>query len=91
MNILDYLDWRGDIKFEERAFNEVDNLIFSTLAYVDMEGLIDEKGTSVSELYRKYKEAGYDQSGMIINPLPLLERAACSDRYKNVLMKYQTK
>lgn len=88
MNILDYLDWRGDIKFEERAFNEVDNLIFSTLAYVDMEGLIDEKGTSVSELYRKYKEAGYDQSGMIINPLPLLERAACSDRYKNVLMKY---
>lgn len=88
MNILDYLDWRGDIKFKERGFNEVDNLIFSTLAYVEMDGLIDEKGTEISEVYEKYKSAKYDQSNMIINPAPLLERTAKSERYKNVLVKY---
>ena len=76
MNFLDYLDWRGDIKFEERQLNEVDNLIFSTLAYTDMEGLIGENGTTISELY------------MVINPKLLLEKAAQSERYKNVLVKY---
>lgn len=25
-NILDYLDWRGDLTFEQSPFNEVDNL-----------------------------------------------------------------
>ena len=24
-NIMDYLDWRGDITFEQSPFNEVDN------------------------------------------------------------------
>ena len=88
MNFLDYLDWRGDIKFEERQLNEVDNLIFSTLAYTDMEGLIGENGTTISELYQAYTNAEYDQSNMVINPKLLLEKAAQSERYKNVLVKY---
>ena len=32
-SILDYLDWRGDITFAERAFNEVDNLLLAELSY----------------------------------------------------------
>ena len=28
-NILDYLDWRGDLQISERGFNEVDNLLLS--------------------------------------------------------------
>ena len=32
MNIMDYLDMRGDLTFSERPFNEVDNLIFLALA-----------------------------------------------------------
>lgn len=35
-NILSYLKWRGDISFEERPFCEVDNLILSELAYLDL-------------------------------------------------------
>ena len=38
-NVFDYLDWRGDIPLSFDPFNEVDNLIFSQLAYVDFEGL----------------------------------------------------
>ena len=33
-NIMDYMDWRGDLSFEADEFNEVDNLILSQLAYV---------------------------------------------------------
>ena len=87
MNILDYLDWRGDILFSERGLNEVDNLIFATLAYTNMENLVKEN-TTVEELYQSYIAAGYDQSHMIINPFKLLEKAAHSQRYKDVSVRY---
>ena len=29
-NIHDYLDWRGDLKFEEFGINEIDELILSS-------------------------------------------------------------
>lgn len=87
MNILDYLDWRGDITFAERGLNEVDNLIFSTLAYLDMDGLLPDEGSApltVAQLYAAYTAAGYDQSYMVNDPTPLLARCARSPRYRNV-------
>ena len=39
-NIMDYMDWRGDLSFEADEFNEVDNLILAQLAYVDVEGIV---------------------------------------------------
>ena len=39
-NILDYMIWRGDLTFEERPFNEVDNLIFTEFAYLAMDGIV---------------------------------------------------
>ena len=41
-NILDYLDWRGDLSFAAAPFNEVDNLIFSQLCFLDLENLVPE-------------------------------------------------
>ena len=34
-NIFDYIKDYGDKNFSEKGFNEVDNLIFSSLAYID--------------------------------------------------------
>ncbi|MGB4660905.1 MAG: Mbeg1-like protein [Mobilitalea sp.] len=39
-NILDYLDWRGDLSFEQDALNVVDNLILSALSYLDYDGIV---------------------------------------------------
>jgi hypothetical protein len=39
-NILNYLEWRGDLSFENDPLNEVDNLIFSILAYFNYEGIV---------------------------------------------------
>lgn len=39
-NMMDYLDWRGDLSFEAAEFNEVDNLILAQLIYVDFEGIV---------------------------------------------------
>ena len=34
-NLLDYLDWRGDLTLDQAPFNEVDNLILAELSFVD--------------------------------------------------------
>lgn len=88
MNILDYIDWRGDLTFKENEFNEVDNLVFSTLAYLKMDGLIkSDAGVSIAALDTLYEKAGYDQSHLVNNPQPLLKKAAASRRYCDVVVK----
>lgn len=39
-NIVDYLKWRGDLTFAQSPFNDVDNLILSEIAYVDLDGIV---------------------------------------------------
>ena len=41
-NVFDYLEWRGDLTFEETPVNEVDNLIFCLLSYVDLDGIVPD-------------------------------------------------
>ena len=49
-NILDYLDWRGDVPISFDGFNEVDNLLLSELSFLDLAGIVpgmDEEGDVV--------------------------------------------
>ena len=39
-NMMDYIDWRGDLDFSAVPLNEVDNLILCALSYVDFDGII---------------------------------------------------
>ncbi len=39
-NILDYLDWRGDLTFAQDSFNTVDALILAQLSYVPLDGIV---------------------------------------------------
>ena len=48
-NMLDYLDWRGDIPFSADPFNEVDSLVLSEAAYVDFEGIVPGPDEEVPE------------------------------------------
>ena len=43
-NLLDYLDWRGDLTLEQAPFNEVDNLILAELSFVDFKGIVPPPG-----------------------------------------------
>lgn len=49
-NIYDYLEWRGDVTFDMRPFNDVDNLVLSILVYLDFSGVVpsEDQGGSVS-------------------------------------------
>ena len=43
-NLLDYLDWRGDLTLEQSPFNEVDNLILAELSFVDFKDIVPAPG-----------------------------------------------
>lgn len=92
-NILDYIDWRGDLRFAEAPFCEVDNLIFSWLAYVDFGGVLSGDGPAQSiplaEAGRRYAAthdpAEMEDSGCITRTsILLLHRMAQSRRYADV-------
>lgn len=38
-NIMDYIEWRGDLPFTQSEFNDVDNLILACFSYVNLDGI----------------------------------------------------
>lgn len=43
-NIMDYLDWRGDLPLTVSPFNEVDGLILAELSFINFEGIVPPPG-----------------------------------------------
>lgn len=95
-NLLDYVQWRGDLSYTQDAFNEVDNLIFSQLIYLPFEGIdaCKEGGSGVrldqleSELvaHRVSREGkNRDKYEIQMNKLMLL--CANSVRFRNVRIR----
>lgn len=39
--VLDYVTWRGDLKFGESKFNEIDNIIFSMITFLDFDTTLE--------------------------------------------------
>ncbi|MGX8688999.1 MAG: Mbeg1-like protein, partial [bacterium] len=87
-DILSYLDWRGDLSFEERPFNDVDNLILSELAYLDMTGIVPGPGENgiiaLKDVYPRYVQMGYDQSCMPNDPRYLACAASQTRRFGEI-------
>lgn len=91
-NIIDYIDWRGDLTFKQSGFNEVDNMIFSQISYLNL-GVI--KGEmSIEELGQRYekeiKNRNITQSSYIASLITRIEKmfmkAYKSNRFKDVLV-----
>ena len=52
-NLLDYLDWRGDLPLSRDPFNEVDNLILAELSFVDFGGIVPDRARARRCLWAK--------------------------------------
>ena len=50
-NILDYLEWRGDLDFKKAKFNEIDSLILSRFSYFPLDGLL-KNDKKITEFYK---------------------------------------
>lgn len=96
-NILDYLDWRGDLEFQRDPLNEVDNLVFSVLSYMDFAGAVptlEEAGSvSLADAAETLKQMPEQITAPITSAffsrLPvLLEKCAGSARYRDVRLSH---
>lgn len=94
-NILDYLDWRGDLPFTAAPFNEIDNLIFTQLCFLDLDNLVpsDPAGMPVrlEHAVDRYFERHPIEStsmGMIVpkDILTLADRARRTARFRDVCL-----
>lgn len=67
-NVLDYINWRGDLTFEQSPFNPVDNLILSCLSYVVMDGMVggfdSANGVSVAEVAASFEQLSKDEKNL---------------------------
>ncbi|ULQ60319.1 DUF2974 domain-containing protein [Brucepastera parasyntrophica] len=63
-NIIDYLNWRGDLDFRQAPFNAVDSIILSRLSYLPFEGIVpppsERKTITVSEAVKRFSELTAD-------------------------------
>ena len=62
-NILDYLDWRGDLTLAQDPFNEVDNLILAELSFVVFGGIVPGPGGGRAVPLWKAAEAYFRKAG----------------------------
>ena len=92
-SVFDYLDWRGDLRFEQAPLNEVDSMILSQISYIDFEGVVPSEHdgkpipllTAMRAYLRRHKgEVPY--LGKILPPevVSLAAKAAKSRRFCDV-------
>ena len=57
-NIIDYVEWRGDLCFSQDAFNDVDALVLAMLSYLPLNGIAPDvdsnKKISLKETEQRY-------------------------------------
>lgn len=97
--MLDYLNWRGDLSFDESAFNEVDGLLLSNLAYVEFQSIVASpwENTKISlkdasgKFWEEHKEKELLKEFSLIKMAPFyMRRMAKTGRFGNLkLMYYQ--
>lgn len=94
-NIMDYIKWRGDLDFAASPFNEVDNLILASLAYVNLDGISGVAGREGKEIrnvvsdflkLHSEKELKADKSFIRFAPFMMLDMAK-SKRFGNCVIR----
>ncbi|NGZ77653.1 Mbeg1-like protein [Saccharibacillus alkalitolerans] len=92
-DMITYLKWRGDLSLKERPFNEVDNLILSSISYFDWEGILPDPTEKRSVTVQEAWEALHEKEAaptlerfrrLNIIDEALLQAMADSERFKNV-------
>lgn len=87
-DVFDYIEWRGDLTFQQSAFNEIDALILSIFAYLDF-SFVKEKimffRDAVTLINLMPDEQKFDGPGIIMEDVVALANAAAqSERYKDM-------
>lgn len=92
-NIKDYLKWRGDLSFKVSPFNEVDNLILSEISYLNLDGILKKKRTTIQSAIEDYLTK-YDEKAILSqfplhkNPISFFKGVKDSKRFGHLKIMY---
>jgi hypothetical protein len=91
-NILDYIQWRGDLRFDERPLCDPDHLVFAYIAYVNVERVFRD-GMTISEAadayFAKHTDAEVSGDRSLIGRAPfVLKYAGSSARYGSMRISH---
>ena len=92
--MFDYISWRGDLTFKKTPFNPVDNIIFSQLIYLPMDGIVpgpgEQSGIAIADLAvtiakKRYDDPFFipDDDLMVRNAAGLVAVMGTAPRYRN--------
>ena len=90
-NLLEYIRWRGDIPFSVVPPGEADELIFSHLAYLDLNGIVSDTPVKLSQAYVLWKQKGYSAPKGIHSRfiwdeiIPMFGKASATKRFSDCL------
>lgn len=92
-NILDYLNWRGDVPLALDGFNEVDNLLMAKLVHINFADIVPGPESvggvalcdAAAAYFKRYGESGEDMGALVPPEIPELLRAlAASRRFREI-------
>lgn len=90
-NIMDYLDWRGDLSLAVSPFNEVDNYICAMVATPDYSGAVkgEQPLKDVIAAYDALHGEAGNRLGILSSPhtVPMLRRLKDTVRFGNVRVR----
>ena len=88
-NVLDYIDWRGDLSFIQSPFNEIDNLILSRVSYLPFDKIIEKDETvTIHDLYKRFQKLDKTTIRMLqVEDADLFPAIAKSKRFGDLFIK----
>lgn len=94
MTLFDYVDYYCDYSFKDKEFNEVDNVIFSVLAYINFDGIVCKNDSlkitikeAANKFFLRYSDKELRKNFPIVkNAIKLFKHVCNTNRYKNIYM-----
>lgn len=93
-NVLNYIDRYGNETFEEKSFNDVENIIFSAIAYVDFDGILENNRyhkISLKEcadiFFKRYSKKELNKNVLATQiGIKIFRRIKDKKRYQNLML-----
>lgn len=90
-NLFSYIEKYGNKTFEEKEFNELDNLVFSAIAYLEFNGIVSSTRKTISlhdaieSFLKRYTFSEYSKYGVAqTGAYKLSRKIKDTNRYKNL-------
>lgn len=89
-NMLDYLEWRGDLTFDADPFNEVDAVILSVISYVNLDCVAGEEVLGLPKVAKILNslpdEIKFEGTTVIRPAVEACLKAAGTARFRDVIV-----